>query len=219
MSKPKKFKGVWIPLGLLADKKLTWADKVFIGYVTSFPGKFYAGNNHIAEKLGTTPQMIANRLTKLRKMGYFKDRHLNPGVNPLNPGVKDLNPGVIDNGPETCDNFKEPNEYHESDEVLDINEEQNRDDARMAFEPENSGRLSETETESLLVDRGFDASVASRVYETLSARGWRRPDDHGWFEDREEVERVAVALAEKFRRDTVRPKKPAAHVSQFSKTY
>jgi DNA-binding Lrp family transcriptional regulator len=223
MSKKKEFTGIWLTKELLADTRLTWADKILVAYVDSFGENFYAGNKHIAAMLGMTEQAVANRLVRLRKRGVFKERHLTKLVTPPyqigNPDTKLVTPDTksyIDNEAKTWANPQEASDYQESDEGVDISIEQNREYARKDFEPEIPGKLSESEMEAFLVDRGFGASIASRVFETLSASGWRRPDGRGRFADRAESERVALGLARKMEADMRRPPAP---VSQFMHTH
>lgn len=91
----ERFTGVWIPAAVFLDKKLTFAERCLLGYMGSFKGRFFASNRHVAEMLGTRPQVVANMMVKLRKAGYLSDRTLNPNVKGgVNPNVIPLNPNV-----------------------------------------------------------------------------------------------------------------------------
>ena len=90
-----KFEGVWIPAALFNAQDLTFTEKVMLGYMISFKKKCFASDLHIANRLGTTEQVVANMFTRLRKKGWMIGRTPNLQVRlDLTQELGGPNPGV-----------------------------------------------------------------------------------------------------------------------------
>ena len=70
----EKRKGIWIPIELVIDKKLDWANKALLFEIASLhelPGGCVASNEHFAELLGIKSPAASKRVTKLKELGYI----------------------------------------------------------------------------------------------------------------------------------------------------
>ncbi|WP_318350571.1 hypothetical protein [Aquipluma nitroreducens] len=70
----EKRKGIWIPIELMSDKKLDWANKALLFEIASLhelPGGCIASNEHFAELLGIKSPAASKRVTKLKELGYI----------------------------------------------------------------------------------------------------------------------------------------------------
>lgn len=70
----RKFTGVFIPAEIYEMKGITWAEKILWCEIQALSGTgaCYASNEYLAEKFETTPGVIANRISKLKKIGLIK---------------------------------------------------------------------------------------------------------------------------------------------------
>jgi DNA-binding MarR family transcriptional regulator len=69
-------RGLFIPLDLFKDKRLTTTEKLLIVLVDMLDNgsrHCYASNHYLGELLGVTEQHVINSLTKLRRLGWVSD--------------------------------------------------------------------------------------------------------------------------------------------------
>ena len=94
----KQFTGIWMPMAILNDDRLTLAEKVLLAYTGSFPGRCFASDEHMGKMLGKSPKTIANMLSILRKKGLFSGRDFPKSGNDTsrNPGMDFPKSGNID---------------------------------------------------------------------------------------------------------------------------
>ncbi len=67
-------KGIWIPIDLINDKKLDWANKALLSEIYSLANLengCIASNQHFAQLLGVNKSAASKRVTKLEKLGYI----------------------------------------------------------------------------------------------------------------------------------------------------
>jgi hypothetical protein len=169
MDHNRAFKGVWIPAAIWLDEGISPVEKVLLAEIESLDhGKgCFASNTYLAEFLHTSPNRVANLLSKLRKGGYLIDRSFDgrkrfvstKWEGSLNAGVKAaLTPGL------SIDNSKE--QSLEEDQSPDP-ERQNRRETTIPEEgaPPHSGvggspRLDEAGRQ------GRDINEAESLYKT-----------------------------------------------------
>lgn len=66
--------GIWIPVELMNDKKLDWANKALLTEIVSLhelPSGCIASNEHFAELLGIERSAASRRISKLKRLGYI----------------------------------------------------------------------------------------------------------------------------------------------------
>ena len=146
MSK-KKFKGVWLPVALLNDDRLTLSEKLLIGFTQSFNDRCFASDEHMANMLGISQKTVANCLSSLRKKGVIAGRDFPKTGTPL-----------PENGNETSRKREHRSKVDQSEK------EREKTPSVFSYEnPEDVGKLI-----SLLADRGFGEELARRaVWEVI----------------------------------------------------
>jgi hypothetical protein len=73
----RKFTGVWIPAHVWERDDLGWIEKCLIAEIHSLggdTGNCYAGNGHLAEKMGVSERRIGQMLASLKSAGLLKEQ-------------------------------------------------------------------------------------------------------------------------------------------------
>lgn len=103
MSTPaSSFTGTFVPAAICMDTSLNPAEKLLLGYMSSFKGgRFFASDAHVAGRLGIAEKSVANLMSRLRKKGYLEGRNLkkefpNQGTDFPNQGTRLPELGNID---------------------------------------------------------------------------------------------------------------------------
>lgn len=68
-----RFKGLWLPAGLLANKDLSAAEKILLADINAFDD-YWKSNKAIGEVLNVTADRAGRIVTSLEKKGYIKRR-------------------------------------------------------------------------------------------------------------------------------------------------
>lgn len=72
-----KIKGLWVPIDILHNEKLTSTEKLVLAviYGLSKDGRCTASNQYIAEITGSGPKNVEKIIPKLEKMEFFSTKH------------------------------------------------------------------------------------------------------------------------------------------------
>ena len=97
----KVYTGTFVPAAICMDPALNPAEKLLLGYMTSFKQRFFASDAHVGQKLGMAEKSVANLMSRLRKKGYLEGRNVkkhfpNQGTEFPNQGTRLPELGNID---------------------------------------------------------------------------------------------------------------------------
>lgn len=193
----KQFTGVFIPAEIIGDPRLKPIEKILLGYMGSFNGRFFAGNAHVAKMLAISETSVANLMSGLRKRGYIQGRTAT---------YLGRKPTCLGNEPTYSGNI---------DQSIDQSSEKKRKAASPDLSVYEKGEQRETLI-GLVADRGIGKEyIAPTIDITIKeVRAGLSPEPINW----------PAYLAGRIRKENRKakafePRKPPAPVSQFSKVY
>ena len=199
---PDDFKGIWVDASLISDTRLTLSEKLLLAFTRSFKKRCYAGDAHIAKRLGISPKTVANCLTSLRKRGIIKGRDF------PNPGTQ-----LPENGNKTSRKRE-----HRSQTELSKNERENADRVFSYENPEEVRGLV-----CLLAARGLGEDLARRAVDEVVAevKGGFGDAPRNWLvycHNRAKKLRADAARLARAKGGAPSPN-PAAPANNFSRNY
>jgi len=66
----KEYTGLFIPKGILADRRFKAHEMIVYAYMANFGARFHASDRHMAARLGLSPKTIRNTVQRLRAKGF-----------------------------------------------------------------------------------------------------------------------------------------------------
>lgn len=92
----RDFKGVWIPKEIYLNKELSWDEKILLIEINSLDkgNGCFASNKYLATFIDVSEGTLANKMTKLRKLGLIVDKGFNGRIRLIGVNAEFINSGT-----------------------------------------------------------------------------------------------------------------------------